>query len=93
MRRVLISLLPAAALSLAALPAFAETYTPNGGAYPSGGGVTLPSDTYTPAPASDASPLMILGAPLAVVGYGTTEQPRCGVLRDFNNRYTAVCGP
>ncbi len=96
MRRILVSLLPAAALALAAAPAFAEIYTPNGGTYPSGGGVKLPASTYATAPAEATSPLMVLEAPLAMMGAGaaaTNPHPNCGVLRDFNGRYTALCSP
>ena len=50
MRRIPTSLLPAAALALAAAPDFAEASTPDGGTYPSGGGVKTPAATYDPGP-------------------------------------------
>ena len=96
MRRILISLLPAVALSLAAAPVMAEDYTPNGGTYPSGGGVTIPSSSYTPAPSALPGPFMLLGAPAAMITGGavaSSPRPNCGLIRDFNGRYTAVCGP
>ena len=71
MRRTLIALLPAAALSLVAVPVFAQTfqgpYPYSNDVYPSGGGVSEPYGTYTPAPSAGyPSPLGIIGAPLAV---------------------------
>jgi hypothetical protein len=95
MRRILITLLPAAALSLA-VPAFAQTvYTPTGGTYPDGGGVTMPSDTYTPAPGGAIpGPMTIVAAPLGFLGgFAGNARSNCGVIHNFNGQYTAVCGP
>jgi hypothetical protein len=97
MRRILMSLMAAGALSLGAAPVFAQTtytpVTPMGGTYPSSA-VNMPADTYNPAPSAPA-PMSALTAPFAIMGggYASSARPNCGVYHDFNGRYTALCGP
>jgi len=107
MRRVLLTILPAAGLAFATAPALAQPdrYWADG-AIPSGGGVHTNGTTWTPAPsAADMTPVQgVLGAPVALLTAPFTAlsggpaspaaQPHCWVIRDWwGTRYTSVCGP
>ncbi len=93
MRHALIALSTATICSLAvATPALAQTYPapPQVNPPPANG------NNYNSGPPVIGSLVALGTAPFGAVGATPVAgQPlrRCGLLHDFNGRYTAVCGP